>query len=894
MKLTAEHINYIIKDLHYRGVVLEGFQDEVIDHICSVVEMKMDKGERFIDAYHDVLKSFGHTSGLRKTQKEIFKSENINTWLMIRNYLKIAIRSLSKHRFYTFINITGLAVGVAACLIITLYITHELSYDTHFKNADRIYRVHTEILFSGDHYKLASTPAAAARTLPDDFPEIESAMHFLQWPWRWVKRNTESFKESNIAYASNEIFRVFSLPLMKGNTSSALLEPNSLVISKSKAEKYFSDEEALGQMLIIDGKNHKITGVFEDFPTTTHFRLDFILSMEGNKQGKNESWLSNPFNTYILLREGASAKDLEAKFPGLVEKYFGPEAKEFFGARVSSNRSDTDGDRVVYSLMPLKDIHLHSHLVREMGTNSDISYIYLFGAIAFFILVIACINFMNLSTARSSNRAKEVGVRKVMGSLRSHLVRQFLTESVLLSIFSFVFAVALAYLLLPTFNTLAQQSLEIPFNDAAFVVLLISASLVVGLLAGLYPSFFLSAFKPIQVLKGKVALGMKSGTVRGVLVVFQFMISIFLVIGTIAVQKQLAFIQNKKLGYDKDQVIVVHNTETLSKQQEAFKNEMLRNPVITSASVSGYIPISGWARMEQSFWRKGEQPSQENHVSMQCWAVDRDYVPTMGMEIKQGRNFSPDFPSDSTAIIINESAVKHFGFKEPVGEEIMTFAFEPDSFEARKHTTATVIGVVEDFHFESLKENITPLSLRLGHSNWSMAVRFQSENTAEVVDHLKKTWNAFNPEKPFEFNFLDEAFGNMYASEKRLGSIFGIFAGLAIVIACLGLFALTAFTAEQRTKEIGIRKVLGASVSSIVYLLSKEFAKLILIAFVLSAPLAWFAVEWWLKNYTYKIEIGFVVYLMAGALAFVVAWLTMSYQSIKAATANPVTSLRNE
>jgi putative ABC transport system permease protein len=856
--------------------------------------LEMNNGKAFIDAHHEVLRRFGHTHGLRRTQREIIRFENQTAPLMLKNYLKIALRNLAKHRFFTFINITGLAVGVTGCLLIMLYIKHELSYDTHFKNADRIYRMHTEIFFSGEHYRLASTPAAAARTLVQDFPEVESAMHFFQWPWRWVRRSTESFKEPNIAYASNEIFKVFSLPLMKGNASNALLEPNAMVISKSRAEKYFPGEDALGQMLIVDEQNYKITGIFEDFPATTHFRLDFILSMEGKKESKNESWLSNPFNTYILLREAASAKDLEAKFPTLVQKYFGPEVKEFFRATVSSNKSDEATEKVIYSLMPVKKIHLHSDLVREMGTNSDITYIYLFGAIAFFILIIACINFMNLSTARSSNRAKEVGVRKVMGSLRSHLVRQFLTESVLLSLFSFALAIVLTYFLLPSFNTLAERSLELSFRDPVFTLGLFGASLVVGILAGLYPSFFLSSFKPAQVLKGKAALGVESGAIRSTLVVFQFMISIFLVIGTITVQKQLTFIQNKKLGYAKDQVIVLHNTETLGTQHEAFKNELLKNPVIVNASVSGYIPISGWARMDQTFWREGEQPSNENHVSMQCWSVDDDYVPTLGMDIKQGRNFSPDFPSDSTAIVINESAVKHFGFKEPIGEKIVTFAFEEGSFQAKKHVALTVIGVVADFNFESLKENITPLSLRLGKSNWSIPVRFQSENTAEVVEHLKKTWNEFSPGKPFEYNFLDEAFGNMYASEKRLGSIFGIFAAFAIIIACLGLFALSAFTAERRTKEIGIRKVLGASVTSIVFMLSKEFGKLILIAFALSAPLSWFAVEWWLKNYRYKIDVGIVIYLLAGVVAFAVAWLAMGYQSIKAARSNPVTSLRSE
>jgi putative ABC transport system permease protein len=544
--------------------------------------------------------------------------------------------------------------------------------------------------------------------------------------------------------------------------------------------------------------------------------------------------------------------------------------------------------------MPVTDIHLHSDLKAELSANSDITYVYLFGAIALFILAIACINFMNLSTARSANRAKEVGVRKVLGSLRSHLVRQFLTESFVLSLFSFMLAIALAYLFLPAFNTLAERTLVIPFTDPVFLTLLLSGAIIVGVLSGLYPSLFLSGFKPVQVLKGKIAPGMKSRVVRSSLVVFQFIISIFLVISTITVQKQLDFIQNKKLGFTKDQVIVIHNTETLGTKLEAFKNQLLQNPSISNASVSGYIPISGWGRSSNSFWPQGRQASQDNMVSMQFWSVDHDYIATMGMEIKQGRNFSPEFPSDSTGVIINESAARNFGFKDPIGEKIETYTNDEDAIEKNKTWEYTVVGVVADFHFESLRENISPLCMYLGQSSWSMPVRYQSENTTDVIDQMRNEWNRISDGKPFEYSFLDDAFGKMYSSEKRLGNIFGIFATLAIIIACLGLFALTAFTAEQRSKEIGIRKVLGASVTGIVLLLSREYGKLITIAFVISAPLAWFASDWWLKNYIYKVEVGLVVYLLAGILAFLIAWVTMSFQSIKAATSNPVNSLRNE
>jgi putative ABC transport system permease protein len=895
--LNNDHIDYIIRDLRYRGVILENCEHEMVDHICSAVEVEMerDSNSRFIDAYHQVLRSFGHTSGLRKTQFEILRSENSTPKLMFRNYLNIAWRNLAKHRFYTLINVTGLAVGIAACLVIALYIRYELSYDRHFQNSDRIYRINAEILFNGNHHRLAVMPPAAADAFQRDFPEVEAATHFRDWGWRWIRRSTDSFKEQYVAFASNEVFKVFSIPLISGNAATALVEPNSLVISKSKADKYFPGEEALGQTLIIDNdQSYKITGVFNDFPTTTHFRLDFMVSMEGLEESKSTNWLSNNFNTYILLREGSAPQDLEAKFPKLIDKYIGPQVKAVFGQDFSMDKFFASGNKLVYTLMPITDIHLHSDLTAEMGVNSDITYIYLFGAIALFILAIACINFMNLSTARSASRAKEVGVRKVLGSLRSHLVRQFLTESFVLSFFSFILAIGLVYVVLPGFNLLAERSLTLPLTDPAFLFSVVLAALVVGILSGLYPSVFLSAFKPVHVLKGKIAPGMKSRMVRSSLVVFQFMISIFLIIGTITVQKQLNFIQNKKLGFTKDQVIVIHNTETLGTQHEAFKNQLLQNPAITNVSISGYIPIAGWGRSNTSFWPHGQQPAQDNMVSMEFWSIDHDYIPTMGMKIKLGRNFSREFGSDSTGIIINESAVKHFGFKDPIGEKIETYTFDEDAIEKNKTRKFTVVGVVSDFHFESLRQSIAPLCLYLGDSKWSMPVKFKSQNAGEVIEQIKKEWMKVADGKPFEYSFLDEAFGRMYASEKRLGSIFGIFAALAIVIACLGLFALTAFTAEQRTKEIGIRKVLGASVSSIVLLLSKEFGKLILMAFLLSLPIVWFSVNWWLESYTYKVEIGAAVYLLTGILALLIAWLTMSFQSIKAAISNPINSLRSE
>jgi putative ABC transport system permease protein len=560
-----------------------------------------------------------------------------------------------------------------------------------------------------------------------------------------------------------------------------------------------------------------------------------------------------------------------------------------------------NGNKWEISLTPLKEIHLYSDRKGEFEPNGSITYVYLFGIIAAFILVIACINFMNLSTARSSNRAKEVGVRKVMGSLRSHLMRQFLTEAILVTMLAFAIATMLAYIFLPLFNNLSLKNLQLPLSEPLFYVLLSAGVIIIGLMAGLYPSFFLSAFKPVNVLKGNVALGMKSGFIRSALVVFQFMISIFLIIGAITLNRQLTFIQNKNLGFEKNQVIIVHDAYALRPfpNVQAFKNEVLKINAIGKGTISGFIPVEGndSYRNNSAFWKEGKQPTAENLVSMQNWTGDVDYVSTLGMKIKSGRDFSAEIPSDSSAVILNEAALALYNFEgDPIGQKISTFDGQrPDgSPDPDKIKSWTVIGIMENFHFSSMKEGITPLGLFLNKSDGNVSFRFNSSNTQEIIQSIEKVWKQLAPGQPFLYSFLDEDFGRMYASEQRLGKIFALFALLAIIIACLGLFALTAFTAEQRTKEIGVRKVLGASVSSIVLLLSKEFGKLILIAFVITIPIAWFSVDWWLKGYTYKTEIGIAVYLFAGVSAFLIALITMGYQSIKAATNDPVKSLRSE
>jgi putative ABC transport system permease protein len=897
--LTSEHIDYIVKDLNYRGIFAEAIQDELIDHICSSVETEMAKGKKFIDAYHLVLKSFGHTGGLRETQKKVIQSETTKPINMLRNYFNVAIRNLRKHSFYSFINVAGLSIGLAICFIIILFVINEVSYDKHFANADRIYRIKSEIKFGGNHYNMLYAPPVMADALVTEYPEVEASIRFRERGSYLVKRTIDNIKEDHVIWTDKDFFKLFSVPVIAGNAETALAEPNTIAISETIANKFFPNENALGQTLILDNKmNMKITAIYKPLPTNTHFHFDILISLEGLEEAKRPVWYSNNFQTYLLLRPGADAKQLEGKLPELVVKRAMPQLAEVLGGDFSAEKFAAAGNKMEYTLQPLGDIHLKSSLQGEFEPNFDIAYVYLFVAIALFILIIACINFMNLSTARSANRAKEVGIRKVMGSFRSHLMRQFLTESILLSFISILFAVLIAWLLLPGFNQLSLRSLAIPFQQPMLYAIIFLTALGVGILAGIYPSFFLSAFKPVSVLKGNVALGMKSGFIRSALVVFQFTISIFLVIGTLAVNRQLNYIQNKKLGFNKDQVLVIEDAYALANNRIPFRDEIMRSGKMENVTMTGFLPVSGTWRSDNPWWVEGRDPAvQENMVSIQNWRVDYEYIKTMGMKMKEGRDFSHDFPSDSSAVIINEAALKAFNFTgEVIGTKIATFGDDGNGGPDRnKLTTLTVVGIVENFHFESLKQNVTPLMMELSkRPEGPISFRFESQNTSEVIQVVEKAWKELAPGQPFTYYFLDERFGKMYAAETRLGNIFGIFTAIAILIACLGLFALTAFTAEQRTKEIGIRKVLGASISSIVLLLSKEFGKLILIAFALAAPLAWYGIDWWLKDYTYKTEIGVGLYLFAGIAAFIIAWVTMSFQSFKAASNDPVKSLRSE
>jgi putative ABC transport system permease protein len=818
---------------------------------------------------------------------------------MWKSHLTIALRNLRKTPLYTGLNVFGLAIGVAACLLILLFVSHELSYDRWNPNADRIVRPVADINFGGSHMELAVVSAVMAPEAARELPEIQAWCRFRSYGSYLVKRDgmaQQNFHEKYVLTVDSSFFEVFPLQVLEGDPRSCLSQPGTMAISRSQAEKHFaSPQMALGQTLVLQNADRRqVTAVFEDMPANSHFRADLLLSMNGNEEVINSPpfWAaSNNFQTYFLLRPGTDVGAFRNKFEKLAEEKIAVTIQQLLGK--SAEEVNAKGQFAYYRLQNLTDIHLHSELLAELSPNGSIRYVWIFSAIAAFILLIACINFMNLSTARSAGRAKEVGMRKVLGGRREELVSQFLAESLAIAAIAVGLAVLMAAAAMPWYQDLSGRALAMPWSSPVFWLALAGGTALVGLLAGSYPAFFLSAFDSLKVLKGQVAGLRGGGGFRSALVVFQFAISIVLIIATILVFAQLNFMQNKKLGFEKSQVIILENAFALGDKVYTLKDEMLRHPAVESATVSGFLPVPS-NRSDQVFTKKRAM-DQESAVGMQYWQVDNDYLPTLGMELVRGRSFDPARVADSSAMIINETAAALFGFEDPVGQKIYSLNVNiqstpgPDDFVEHE-----IIGVVRDFHWASLRDNIGALGLQLGRSISLASFRYQGAATSSVIAALERTWKGLSPEQPFSYRFLDDSFEQMYNAERRLGRIAAIFGLLSILVSCLGLFGLAMFTAEQRTKEIGIRKVLGASVSSITGLLAKDFLKLVFIAIVIAAPPAYWAMSQWLADFAYRIELQWWMFALAGAAAIVIAALTVSFQSIRAALANPVDSLRSE
>jgi putative ABC transport system permease protein len=805
---------------------------------------------------------------------------------MIKNHFKIALRSLLRNKTFTLINISGLAIGLATCLLIMLFVQNELSYDRFNEKADRIVRVVFRGAIQGQKMKEASVMPPVAQTMQKDYPEVQEATRLRKAGFPRISIGDKTFKDDAFAYVDSNFFHVFTLPFLKGDPKTALLDPNSIVISETLAKKYFGTEDPMGRTLHFKDMNAdlKITGLMRDIPSNSHFHFDIFGSMGRLPESRDPSWMSSEYFTYLVLPEGYDYKKLQTKMSDIMQKYAGSQVEKAFGMPYSQFLKK--GNDLGLFLQPLTDIHLHSDLNLELEAGSDIRYVYIFSVVALFMLVIACINFMNLSTAGASKRAREVGIRKVMGSLRIQLVRQFLLESILIAAVGLLISIVLVYWTIPFFNTLSGKNLSLNLLHHSWLIPgLMLFGLLTGFFAGSYPAFYLSSFNPVTVLKGKFSSNKTSVRLRSGLVVFQFLISIVLIVSTTVVYKQLSYIQNEKLGYDKNQVLIVEESYWLGKDQDAYKQKLLQDPRVVSVSGSGYLP-AGYS-YNNNFMVYPENKS-DQLVKTLRYDVDYTYIPTLGMEMAAGRNFSQTFGTDSLGLIINEEAAKAFGWgMNALGHQV-TY---PDN--DGKKVTFHVIGVVKDFHFKSLHEPISPLIMVLARNFDNIIVKTKTQDIPGLLATMKKEWSSL-ADMPFTYSFLDERYESTYNAEKKLGWILGIFSGLTIFVACLGLFGLATFTAEQRVKEIGIRKVLGATVSSIVTLLSKDFLKLVFIAFVIATPVSWYLMNRWLQDFAYKMNISVWIFIMAAGLSIAITLITVSFRAIKAAANNPVDSLRNE
>ncbi len=799
---------------------------------------------------------------------------------MIKNYLKSALRNIKRHKGYAFINITGLAIGMACCILILMYITTELSYDRYHVNADRIFRLGLDANMGGTTVVTPISNVPTAPTLIQDYPEVLNAVRIRTVSKRAVQHEDKIFFENGILYADSSVFQVFTFPMIKGDPNTALKPAYSIVLTEETARRYFGNEDPMGKILKFNNQyDFTVTGVIENVPHNSHFTFDMLCAYEtlyDLDREAMEEWFNFRDYTYLLLSEGFDYRELEQKFPALVEKYMGDMLKAL-------------GGEIEFFLQPLTSIHLHSNMENEIRPNSSITYIYIFFAIGLFILCIACINFMNLATARSSTRAKEVGMRKVVGAARKELIWQFLGESLIYSIFSLMIAILFVRFSLPFVESLSGREMSLNFAEMPWLVpSFIGLVILVGLVAGSYPALFLSSFRPAQVLKGNLKAGSAHSRLRSLLVVAQFIISISLIIGTGIILKQLNFMKNTNLGYEKENVIVVEiRDRNMQQSLDSIKAEIQKISGVLSVSSSSLVP--GQEPSVQPFIPEGYTEKQAQ--LMESFSVGHEFFPTLGMEIVKGRNFSPEYGTDSsTAVIINETAAKRYNWEDPIGKTIRV-----PTDEVGKWQTYTVVGIVRDFHRTSLHSVIAPQLIGNDPGNFdTLAIRIHPENTDKTLILLRAKWKEVDPIRPFEFFYLDVMIDRLYGAEERLSDIFSSFSVFAIFIACLGLFGMASFAAEQRTKEIGIRKVLGASVPGVVVLLSKDFLKLIVLANVIAWPLAFFGMNKWLQNFAYKSGIGIWVFLYTGILAAGIALATVSYQSIKAALLNPVDAIKYE
>ncbi len=794
---------------------------------------------------------------------------------MLKNYVKVVLRNIRRHAGYSFINIAGLAIGMACCLLITMWVLDELSFDRFHANAPDLYRVEENQFYSGRVYHVTVTPYPLAPALIEEIPEIVDATRYVYSGGLLFRHGDKFFFEDQVRAVDPSFLRMFSFPLVKGDPETALTDPSSVLLTETTARKYFGDEDPLGQTLTVNNEIElRVAGVLEDFPLNSSIRTDLLLPYEIlEKRGRtNPSFGSNSIGTYVQLRPGTDPSVVDAKIKGFIKE------------RVTGSVTDLE-------LFPYTRIHLHQYFGYDSGATA-VKYVYIFSVIAAFVLIIACINFMNLATARSSGRAKEVGLRKVVGALKKTLVARFYSESMTYAVLALVVAVGLVLLFLPWFNSLAAKDLSLDFGSNAGLWLgIVGITLVTGFLAGSYPAIFLSSFQPARVLKGSLRAGTGSKLFRRVLVVVQFALSVFLIIGTLVVYKQTRFMRTMSLGFDKEQLLYVNLRGNTSNTYDALKQELANDSRIAGVTGASHLPSAIGSNSGGANW-EGKDPEKIILIGMS--AVDYDYIDVLGIELAEGRNFSKEFGTDEgEAFLVNEEVRKAME-KESVAGEAFSFAGRD----------GRIVGVMKNFHFESLESKIEPLAVFLrgpvpegGRRPWQYSyalVRLAPGNVESAIDFVREKWTAVNPGYPFEFRFLDDQIEAMYRTEERVGRLLKTFAGLAIFIACLGLFGLASFMAEQRTREIGIRKVLGASVPQISVLLCREFFFLVFLANLIAWPVAYWALGNWLKSYAYRTPLGFAVFLVALAAALAITALTVSSQAIRAAVANPAAALKYE
>ncbi|APU67077.1 ABC transporter permease [Christiangramia flava] len=803
---------------------------------------------------------------------------------MISNYLKTGWRNIIKNKGTFSVNIIGLALGIASVIMIMLYVSSELSYDRFNEKADRIVRVVFKAQINGEQMKEAVVMAPVAQTLKNDLPEVTDATRLAKSYNNRLEYNGTYYGQSSMGYVDPNFFKVFTLPIINGNQKTPLDKPNTVVISEKLASNIFGNADPVGKTITVTNRDedYTISAVMKDIPENSHFHFDILASTLGYANAKKTTWMQSDFFTYLVLKKDADIAEVEAKLPAITKKYMGPQMIDAIGMSYEEFQKDNE---LGLFLQPLTDIHLHSDFsdATTLEQGGDIKYVYIFSIVAIFMLVIACINFMNLATASASKRSKEVGIRKVLGSNKKQLIYQFLAEAFISTVLATILAIMIFAIFLPGFNQLAGKSIEfISLLKPIYILSLFGLILLITVLAGGYPAFYLSSFNPLNALKSKFSGSGKNSGIRGGLVVFQFVISAGLILSTLVVKEQMSYIQNKDIGYEKDQLLVVRNTYLLGNNEDGFIQEIKNDPRVENVTHSAFVPAGesdnevGGIFLNGQFLRR-----------MFFYNVDENYIPTMGMELLAGRNFSKSYGTEKDNVIINEKAAEALGFgKDAIGK---TFQRDTDDGPRDIH----VIGIIKDFNWKSLHQEIDPLILKMNPYG-GMIIRSKTADMSGIIENLNSDWNSYNPKEALNYSILDDSYNHTYLKERKMGTILTLFAILTIIVACLGLFGLVTFTAEQRFKEIGIRKVLGSSAAQIVALLSKDFIKLVGISFLIAFPLSYYLMNKWLQDFAFRVEIKWYLFLLAAVITLGIAFLTIGIKSFRAASINPIKSLKTE